>query len=142
MDTLITIIGTIGAIVGIGSAISSAYFSWRNLVERREQEVINNQRIAITLIALNERYKLPASIRREELTRPEVLGRIGMIPLTPEAKEKQNGRFDLPVTNTPEFIEAIARVREDVAQYELEIHCKADALKQFDLPESPATSPI
>ena len=67
-------------------------------------------------------------LRRAELTRSEVLGRIGMIPM----KEKGR-RFTLEYLNQPDFLRKINIIAKSSEDDILTVPCTAEELAQFNV---------
>ncbi|MEA5568609.1 hypothetical protein [Anabaena sp. UHCC 0399] len=93
--------------------------------EKKRQE----QKISVILQSgARQRLELPVELRRAELTRAEILGRIGMIPM------KVNGqRFSLDYLNTPDFLRQINRILASDGDATLMIPCNDSEYAQFDL---------
>jgi hypothetical protein len=70
---------------------------------------------------------LPIELRRAELTRAEILGRIGMIPMKEKGK-----RFSLEYLNTSKFLRRINEIIEGHGDSDLVIPCTEEELNQFD----------
>lgn len=66
-------------------------------------------------------------MRRRDLTRAEILGRLGMVPMKQPGK-----RFAIRHLATPEFIRAINEV-VDRKTSELVIPCSQEEFDQFDI---------
>lgn len=118
-------------IAGILAAIFSL-FAW--LKAKQIQEDIEKERtrlkqeVQIVLRHGGQSIPLPSLIlTRSELTRSEILGRLGMIP-TKEAK-----RFVLSHTTTPEFLSQIKDIMDGKREGTLIIPCTKSELEQFDL---------
>lgn len=96
------------------------------IVREREQE---NKNINVILKNGNLEVKLPLRLRRADLSRAEILGRVGMIPM----KEKGR-RFSLKYLSNPEFLDQLNQIR--TASHEadiLTILCTEEEMAQFDL---------
>lgn len=74
------------------------------------------------------RLELPIELRRAELTRAEVLGRIGMIPM-----KSKGQRFTLNYLSTREFLIQINQILEGNGDSILTIPCSEIEFQQFDL---------
>jgi hypothetical protein len=124
-------LGLIADIIGILGAVF-ALFSWmqaRQLKKIQEQEKIRlNQKVGVILQHGQEKLELPVAIRRAELSRGELLGRLGMIPL-----EKRGGRFSLGYLNTAEFFQQMGQILEGQGEMTLIIPCSKEEFEQFDL---------
>ncbi len=69
---------------------------------------------------------LPLEMRRRDVTRPEILGRLGMLPM------RQKGRFAIRSLSRPEFIRSLNRVADGKTSV-LVIPVTEEELEQFDL---------
>ena len=85
-----------------------------------------NKKIRVILRNGEKTIELPIEIRREELTRSEILGRIGMIPMNEKGK-----RFTIEYLNAPEFFQQINTLKDNYGEGILEIRCSPNELKQF-----------
>jgi len=118
------IIGVLGGIF--------ALFAWlqaRRLqkdVEREKRRL--NQKISIVLQYGAEHYTLKGDTRRAEITRAEVLGRLGMLPM-----KIKGDRYSLEYVSTTEFIQRIQKIQEGEGVDALVIPCKNDEFDKFDL---------
>jgi hypothetical protein len=93
--------------------------------EQKRQE----QRISVILQnGARQRLELPVELRRAELTRAEILGRIGMIPMKAKGQ-----RFSLEYLNTPEFLRQINQILASDSNSVLTIPCNESEYAQFDL---------
>ncbi len=123
----------IADVVGIAGALF-ALFAWikarqvQQELEREKQR--QNKKVTVVLQCGDKTIELPLEIRRAELTRAEILGRIGMIPLK---KETGQERFKLRNINTPEFFRQINQVAAGDGDGILTIPCTDDEIRQFDL---------
>ncbi len=109
-----------------------ALFAWlqarRVRQELAKEQQRQNRKVTVILQNGADRLELPIELRRGELTRAEVLGRIGMIPM-----KVKGARFSLAYLNTPEFLRQINQVAEGTSDAVLTIPCKLDEFEQFDL---------
>lgn len=93
--------------------------------EQKRQE----QKISVILQnGARNRLELPVELRRAELTRSEILGRIGMIPLKAKGQ-----RFSLEYINTPDFLRQINQISANDGNSILTIPCNKNEYAQFDL---------
>ncbi len=67
-------------------------------------------------------------LRRAELTRAEILGRLGMIPM-----KTKGSRFSLSYLNKPEFLAQINQIMDGSGDAVLTIPCTQEEFEQFDL---------
>jgi len=118
-------------IVGILGAFF-ALFAWLQARQVRKaitfEQQRQNRKITVVLQHGADRLELPVELRRAELTRAEVLGRIGMLPMkTPGA------RFSLGYLNNPDFFRQISAIMVGTDDATLTIPCKQEEFEQFDL---------
>ncbi|MCG8349959.1 MAG: hypothetical protein MI924_19515 [Chloroflexales bacterium] len=121
----------IADIIGIGGAIF-ALFAWIQSFQLRK-EIAREQRrqhkkITVVLQHGSEDLELPVELRRAELTRAEVLGRLGMIPMKTKGQ-----RFALDYLHTPAFLHQINQISESDEDAILTIPCKSEEFTQFDM---------
>lgn len=128
-------IGPIADILGISGAIiaalSSLYGRWYSFKQRR----LNNEKISVYLESETRYYRLKGELRREEVSRAEVLGRVGMIPTVDPKK-----RFRIEYASTDEFINELNDIRETThkgSNVRFSILCSEDELNQFEIPLIP-----
>lgn len=102
------VLGVTANIIGILGAIA-ATFAWlqSQSIKAQLDNEAKRQNERIRVILYNEdnetnRIELPARIRRRDVSRAEVLGRIGMI--------NQGKRFDIVSLNSKEFIECLDNI--------------------------------
>lgn len=124
-------ISLIADVIGILGA-AFALFAWiqvRQLRRHQEEEQSRqNRKVTVILQYGYDRIELPVELRRAELTRAEILGRIGMLPM----KEKGR-RFSIDYLNASEFLRQINQIMESHGDAILTIPCKADEFRQFDV---------
>lgn len=129
---IFSIIGNSASIVGTLFAL----FAWRESLqvkqvlekERRRQE----EQVSVALVCGSDKLILPSKIRRAELSRAEILGRVGMLPknLDKLITVKQE-RFALDYLNTSEFLNNIDKIVSS-REKQLTIRCTPEELNQFD----------
>lgn len=125
-------VGLVADLIGIAGAVF-ALFAWlqarrlRETIEREKQR--QNRKVTVVLQSGGRSVELPVEMRRAELSRAEILGRIGMIPM-----HEKGARFSLSTLNTPEFWRQISQVLESDQDALLTIPCTDAELRQFDLP--------
>lgn len=124
-------LGFVANVLGIGGAIF-ALLAWLKAKkiqeEMAEERSRQNKKIVVSLQYGSKQLKLPVDLRRAELSRAEILGRIGMIPM----KEKGQ-RFTIEYLHTPEFLQQINNIIEENGEDVLTIPCNASEYNQFKL---------
>lgn len=78
-------------------------------------------------------YELPVDIRRTELTRSELLGRLGMVPVKKDEKGNEQKRFSISYLNSKEFFERLSQLVLGTGSDALVIPCKKEEYEQFDI---------
>ncbi|MEW6717606.1 MAG: hypothetical protein AB1345_08895 [Chloroflexota bacterium] len=127
-------LSTIADTIGILSAIF-ALFAWLNTIRiRKEQEQEQarlNEKIKLRLQTEsgNAYIELPGEMRREEVTRAEILGWIGMLPMREEEKKK---RYEIQYINTAAFLNQINQIQTGQDGTTLVILCTLEELNQFN----------
>jgi hypothetical protein len=123
-------------VIGIGIAIGSLVtaIKVRNF-QKYEKERLD-QKITIRLVQKDEAgiaqafINIPGKMRREEMTRGEVLGWIGMLPMRiPRA------RFTIVSLSTKEFLEKMNEIQAAYGDRLFEIDCTEEELMQFRVKE-------
>ncbi len=110
----------------------------KNKEERRKNE---DMQIILKEKNTNRKIYLPNKIRRGELTRAEVLGRLGMMPMIPvsssqsDTPKKDQRRFLIKKNATEEFIRAIDALYVSSEGKELIVNCDTEEMEQFDIEE-------
>lgn len=118
-------LGTFTNIVSLLSlAVSFSIWCGLRYRERFEKQLIN---IHIK-VKNGEVYPLHGRIRRKNLTRSEVQGLLGILPM----KAKQE-RYKLASLSQADFFRRLEEVQEDRTKNTLVVECSVEELKQFDL---------
>ncbi len=123
----------IADIIGILGAIF-ALFAWLQTcqlkkIQEREQ-ARQNKHIQIVLQSSgSEKIELPVDIRRAELTRSEILGRIGMVP----RKSKYRAGFSIEYLNSVEFYKQLTQVATGQGKGLITVPLSEDEFNQFNL---------
>lgn len=133
MQTISTLnwIGLIADIIGILGATFAvgAWWQSRQIKMELDAEKMRQQKtIRIVLSYGDKKIELPVPLLRSELTRQEILGRIGMIP-TKNPKE----RYEIRYLNTLEFWQQLTQVMEGGGDGIFTISLQKGELDQFDL---------
>lgn len=130
---LFNFIAGLCSVIGLVLAGIAAYQSYKQRQETHEEKKRLNQKIKVTLLLTDGNKQLesplPVELRRGELSRAELLGRLGMIPMKEKGK-----RFTLKYTNTKAFLGELGRVQQSSGQSILVIPCSKEEIEQFDLP--------
>lgn len=127
------IVGSLADIMSVlgVTAPFAAYQAYRARQEIKEERARQNAKISVILHFKGvQDYQLPVPIRRAELTRAEILGRLGMIPMKPVQGIKKP-QFNLAFTNDPDFLAQLNQVREGDGDATLTFNCTAEELEQF-----------
>lgn len=123
--------GVIGTIIGIIGTVF-AWFAWRkskeveNFLEKEKARL--NEKIKIILKQGENEYILP-DLRRQDITRSEIQGRLGVIPMKVKGK-----RYAIEFTNSPEFyrqIDLLSEGSNDTGNSSLIIACTNEEFAQF-----------
>ena len=114
-----------GMVVGVVTGMITV-FIWIHLIMRESKY---NQLIAISLYVPSNGFKatLPGKIRRKNLTRAELQGLLGMLPMK-VAKD----RYVLSVLNTADFFQILEEAQISREIDEINIICDASEIAQFD----------
>ena len=125
------IIGTIADMAGVIGAIA-AIFAWlaaRRTCDELLAERLRLQRPIIVELVLeseDDRRVLDIGLRRAELTRAELLGRLGMLPMREAGK-----RFSLAYLAKRDFLAQLSRAQDDHGAASIRIPCTAAEFEQF-----------
>jgi len=126
------ILGVIADAIGIAGAVFAG-LAWlwarRNSQREKKEKERLNQRIPVILKSTesSRSVELPVHFRRNELTRMELMGRLGMLPL----KTGEWG-FNLGYLSQPDFLEEINRISESDQEEPFVIPCTDTEIDQFD----------
>jgi len=118
-------IGIVGAGFALGAWMQARWISQDLERERARQ----NKLVTVVLQHGAERLMLPVELRRTELTRAEILGRIGMLPMC-----QRGARFALSYLSSPEFLRRINEIAASADDTVLTISCTREELDQFEPP--------
>lgn len=134
MNEWISLIADIIGILGAGFALL-AWLQARQLKQEYDAEKVRqHKKVQVVLQHGTQKIELPVELRRDELTRSEILGRIGMIPIKKEVPPKKAGkRFSIVALHTPEFLKQINQIITGTEEGILTISCTEEEMEQFDL---------
>ncbi len=120
-----TIFGLLGSIFALFAWIQAGIIS-RNIKKEKERL---NQEIKIVLQGDDDDHviSLPLALRRRELTRSELLGLLGMLPMKNKGK-----RYEIRFLNTADFREAMSRVQDATEETVMTIPCTNKEIDQFN----------
>ncbi len=89
-------VSIVADIIGILGGVF-AFLAWLQTTRLRkdaeDERQRQNARIKVILSYGAKKYELPVDIRRAELTRSELLGRLGMIPIKKDEEGNEQKRF-------------------------------------------------
>lgn len=123
------VIGVLGGIF--------AFFAWlqtfRLRKEYERERKRQNARIKVIMSYGKEKYELPFDLRRSELTRSELLGRLGMIPVKKNSKGQEQKRFSISHLNSEEFFKRLNDLITGSGDDVLIIPCERKEYEQFDI---------
>ena len=128
-DELIKLIWDIldksGIVIGLVTAFVSIMI-WFHLryKEKKDNELIA---IVLTVPAIGKEVTLPGKIRRKNLTRAELQGMLGILPMRESGK-----RYELDALNNSDFFARLQKAQVDRAVKKVEIICQPRDLEQFD----------
>lgn len=123
----------ISSIVGISSALFSllAWLKARGIANEMEKEKARQcKKISVELNNGSNKLELPVPILRSQLSRAEILGRIGMVPRVGESI-----KFELKYLNSQGFFSQLNQLAEGAGDGILSISCSDKEFEQFDLEE-------
>lgn len=120
--------GSTASILGAIFALM-AWIKAHNVQKQLQQEKERQSKnVVVTLSYGLKKIELPVELRRAELTRAEILGRLGMLPMKEKGK-----RFSIGYLSTPEFLQQLNQIVEGFGNGVLSISCTEQEFDQFDL---------
>lgn len=133
IDNINNVLGFFANFIGVFSAIFAGgawYQAWklkRDLLEdtKRKNSYVE---VKLRLTGGNTEIQLPVELRREILTRSELLGYLGMLPMKEKGK-----RYSLEYLSKREFSRKINQLAASKKESELIIPCSKEELAQFDV---------
>ncbi len=117
------IINKLATIIGLISVVIAA---WKLRRETKRHWQKENEQIRVILRSPTREITLPVELQRGGLTRAELLGLIGMLPMQEKGK-----RFELCFLHTHEFSQRLAMVRNSDVDFEFVVQCSEEELEQF-----------
>lgn len=128
-ETITGWIGLAADLIGVGGAVFAGFawmFSHRTHKMLKAEKHRLNEPVAVILEAEDgRRVKLPP-LKRKELTRAELLGRVGMLP-----RKDPRAFFVIDYLSTPAFFEELARIQDASGTSEIVIRCTKQEMEQF-----------
>ncbi|MFZ1389061.1 MAG: hypothetical protein WBP46_04580 [Thiolinea sp.] len=116
-------IGIAAGIIALMVSISIRMYLWRK--EKQDNALID---IRLHCPEPKTTITLQGQIRRKNLTRAEVQGLLGILPMKEKGK-----RYELQALNQKAFFDALEEAQVNGDIHELVIKCSAKELEQFDL---------
>lgn len=113
----------------IAAVVGAVYSFWIKMYLRRKEKH-DNALIDLKLRCdeANVTIILQGQIRRKNLTRAEVQGLLGILPMLEKGK-----RYELQDLNRKSFFDQLEDVQVNYSATQLVVKCTLDELKQFDL---------
>ncbi len=125
----------LATIIGVISVVIAAWSAWKLRRETKRQWQKENEQIRVILRSATREIQLPVELQRGGLTRAELLGLIGMLPMQEKGK-----RFELCFLHTHEFSQQLAMIRNSDVDFDFIIQCSEEELDQFKCELKPVTS--
>ena len=115
----------LGILLGLVTGIVTLMI-WAYLLRKEKKD---NDLISISLEVCHREYRatLPGKIRRKNLTRAELQGMLGMLPMNESGK-----RYQLATLNAPDFFDALEKAQVDREIHEVIVSCSDAEFGQFD----------
>lgn len=115
-------------VLSVAGAVLSA-FAWLQGKANGRQIRLNSEIKVVLWNELTQReLVLPIYLRRVDVSRPELLGRIGMIP-----RKNKSDHFSLSYLNSPSFFQDLNRIQASDKEENLVIPCSLEEMEQFDV---------
>lgn len=116
-------IGIFAAVASIFISLSIRTYLWRK--EKRDNALID---IRLYCPDPETTITLQGQIRRKNLTRAEVQGLLGILPM-----KNKGQRYQLQALNQAAFFDKLEEAQVNGEVHELVIECTSEELEQFDL---------
>jgi hypothetical protein len=102
----------------------------------REERMKMNKEVKIKLVNGDKSYIVPVPLKGSEVSRAEILGRLGMIPIKPEkAINVKSPRFSISYLSTDAFMNRLNEIDEITSDTTVEISCTDEEFQQFKFAE-------
>lgn len=124
LSSIADLVSIVGALFALLAWIQTRQVRKDLARERQRQQ----RKVTVVLQHGADRLELPVELRRAELTRAEVLGRIGMLPM-----RTHGARFHLGYLNNPGFFRQINDIMDGTSDATLTIPCQKEEFEQFAL---------
>ena len=131
MSSDLSFVANVLGILGVlGTFLSALYAGWQSYKTRRDAQRERQRQDQSITIVLRDRdsgqeYVLPVSLRREHLTRSELMGYLGV------AQKNHKGRFNLDYLATRPFFEQLEHAQEGRGPASLTIPATGGEIEQF-----------
>lgn len=125
---LFSFISNICTIVGAFFSLLAWLYSFKTRQILEEERKRLNKKIEVVLQNGGRSLRLPIELRRAELTRSEILGRIGMIPM-----KNPGSRFSIKYLSNSHFLTQINQITDNNTEMILTIPCDNSEIEQFDI---------
>ncbi len=133
MNETIKWIGLIASVATLITVAINLYLWKREQKARKKEELRRKEHIAIQLSDGKRTITLPGVVPREQLTRREVMGRIGTIPKKQTLVGQEQKRFFLLYPNKAEFLDRIEELYYGAGRDRiLSVECSEKEIDQFD----------
>ncbi len=132
-------LGSAADIIGILGALFAllAWLQARQVQKQFEREQQRQQKkVTVVLSHGGEKFEFPVQIQRAALTRSEILGIIGMVPMKDRGK-----RFTIGYLSTRDFSDEINEIGRSDGDRQLTIPCQKEEFEQFDFTHLQRKSP-
>lgn len=116
-------IGIVAAVASIFVSLSIRAYLWRK--EKRDNALLD---IRLHCPEPDTTITLQGQIRRKNLTRAEVQGLLGILPMKEKGK-----RYELQALNQKAFFDVLEDAQVNGEVHELVIECSAKELEQFSI---------
>ncbi len=112
------------------TSLCAGVFSCLNWMNARNQLKLENEKISIELQSPGKHLTLLAQPRRKFLSRAEVRGLVGGLPI--RGQQGLRGDYQINYMNHPHYYEELERVQTDGSISKIVIKCSREEIEQFD----------